>query len=79
MTRLRHFRIENKMTLREVAKKVDASIQSVHAQEVRGIRTIKNAKRYAVVFGCDWRMLLDEGESDLLAAPERSEDGSDKK
>ncbi len=64
MTRLRHFRIENKMTLREVAKKVDASIQSVHAQEVRGIRTIKNAKRYAVVLGCDWRDLLDEVESD---------------
>lgn len=50
------------MTLREVAKKVDASIQSVHAQEVRGIRTIKTAKRYAVVLGCDWRDLLDDEE-----------------
>ena len=62
MTRLKKLRLKNKMTLREVAKKVDASIQSVHAQEVRGIRTIKNAKRYAVVLGCDWRDLLDDEE-----------------
>ena len=61
------------MTLREVAKKVDASIQSVHAQEVRGIRTIKNAKRYAVVLGCDWRDLLDEGESDRSDLSDQSD------
>lgn len=50
------------MTLREVGSIVKASIQSVYTQEVRGIRTVKTAKRYAIVFGCDWRKLLDDEE-----------------
>ena len=79
MTQLRRLRLEKNMTLRSIGEMINATPQTVHDTEVRGIRTIKTAKRYAVVFGCDWRDLLDEGESDLLAAPERSEDGSDKK
>ena len=62
MTRLRNLRLKKRMTLREIGAIVNASIQSVHTQEVRGIRTVKTAKRYAAVFNCDWRELLDDGE-----------------
>lgn len=62
MTRLKKLRLKKRMTLREVGSIVKASIQSVYTQEVRGIRTVKTAKRYAIVFGCDWRKLLDDEE-----------------
>lgn len=64
MTQLRRLRLERGLTLRSIGEIVKSTPQTVHDTEVRGIRTIKTAKRYAAVFGCDWRMLLDEGESD---------------
>ena len=62
MTQLRRLRLERKLTLRSIGEIVKTTPQTVHDTEVRGIRTIKTAKRYAVVFGCDWRDLLDDEE-----------------
>ena len=62
MTQLRRLRLERGLTLRSIGEIVKTTPQTVHDTEVRGIRTIKTAKRYAAVFGCDWRMLLDDGE-----------------
>ena len=64
MTSLRRLRLERKLTLREVGAGVHTTPQTVHDTEVRGIRTVKTAKRYAAVLGCDWRDLLDDGSSD---------------
>ena len=80
MTRLRQKRREANLKLRELANKSGVTLQTVHDTEVRGIRTVKIAKRYAAILNCDWRELLDDGESapsDLLATAKHSEDGSD--
>ena len=73
MTQLRRLRLERKLTLRSIGEIVKTTPQTVHDTEVRGIRTIKTAKRYAAVFGCDWRMLLDEGESDRSDLSDQSD------
>ena len=73
MTQLRRLRLERKLTLRSIGEIVKTTPQTVHDTEVRGIRTIKTAKRYAVVFGCDWRDLLDEGESDRSDLSDQSD------
>ena len=59
MTKLRHYRQATGQKLREVAEKIGVTPATVHDTEVRGIRTVKTAKRYAAVFGCDWKDLLD--------------------
>ena len=74
MTSLRRLRLERKLTLREVGAGVHTTPQTVHETEVRGIRTVKTAKRYAAVLGCDWRDLLDDGPSD---GSDRSEENHD--
>ena len=73
MTQLRRLRLERGLTLRSIREIVKSTPQTVHDTEVRGIRTIKTAKRYAAVFGCDWRMLLDEGESDRSDLSDQSD------
>ena len=73
MTQLRRLRLEKNMTLRSIGEMINATPQTVHDTEVRGIRTIKTAKRYAAVFGCDWRMLLDDGESDRSDLSDQSD------
>lgn len=73
MTQLRRLRLERGLTLRSIGEIVKSTPQTVHDTEVRGIRTIKTAKRYAAVFGCDWRMLLDEGESDRSDLSDQSD------
>ena len=73
MTQLRRLRLERGLTLRSIGEIVKSTPQTVHDTEVRGIRTIKTAKRYAAVFGCDWRMLLDEGESDRSDRSDKSD------
>ena len=73
MTSLRRLRLKRKLTLREVGAGVHTTPQTVHDTEVRGIRTVKTAKRYAAVFGCDWRDLLDDGPSDLSDKSDRSD------
>lgn len=62
MTRLRQKRREANLKLRELANKSGVTLQTVHDTEVRGIRTVKIAKRYAAILNCDWRELLDDGE-----------------
>ena len=73
MTQLRRLRLERGLTLRSIGEIVKSTPQTVHDTEVRGIRTIKTAKRYAAVFGCDWRMLLDEVESDRSDLSDQSD------
>jgi len=61
MTRLKKLRKESKMRLREVAAKVGVTIASVHDAEVRGLQTVRAARKYAAAFpGCDWRDLIDD-------------------
>ena len=62
MTPLRRIRLERKLTLREIGEKVNATPQTVHDTEVRGIKSVKTARKYAAALGCDWKMLLDDGE-----------------
>ena len=62
MTPLRRIRLERKLTLREIGEKVHATPQTVHDTEVRGIKSVKTARKYAAALGCDWKMLLDDGE-----------------
>ena len=62
MTYLRQLRLEKKLTLREIGEKVNATPQTVHDTEVRGIKSVKTARKYAAALGCDWKMLLDDGE-----------------
>ena len=78
MTQLRRLRLERGLTLRSIGEIVKTTPQTVHDTEVRGIRTVKTAKRYAAVFNCDWRELLDEVESDWSDKSDRS-DLSDKR
>ena len=80
MTQLRRIRLERKLTLRSIGEIIKVTPQTVHDTEVYGIKTVKTAKRYAAALNCDWRELLDDGESapsDLLATAQRSADGSD--
>ena len=63
MTRLKYYRQTTKQTLREVAEKVGVTIASVHDAEVRGLQTVRSARKYAAAFpGHYWRDLIDEGE-----------------
>ena len=78
MTSLALARREAGLCLREVAEKLQVTAQTVQQQEKRGIRSIRTARRYAAVLGCDWRDLLDDGPSDLSDRSDRS-DRSDNK
>ena len=60
MTKLAKARREAGFLLREVAEKVGCTAQTVQQQEKRGIRSIRTARRYAAVLGCDWRDLFDD-------------------
>lgn len=67
MTRLRHYRLSSKQTLREVAEKIGITIATVHDAEVRGILTPRLAEKYAAAFpGVSWL--------DLLEPPRKSAD-----
>lgn len=60
MTNLKRMRTDTRQKLREVAAKVGVKPQTVHDAEVRGIRSIGAAKRYAKAFpGVRWQELLD--------------------
>ena len=60
MTKLADTRRKAGLRLREVAKVLGLTAQTVQQQEKRGIRSIRTAKRYAVALGCDWRELFDD-------------------
>lgn len=60
MSNLRKLRIASGLKLREVAQKVGVTASTVHDAEVRGLRTVNAAERYAVAFpGKSWFDLLD--------------------
>ena len=69
MTSLALTRRRAGLCLREVAEKLQVTAQTVQQQEKRGIRSIRTARRYAAVLGCDWRDLLDDGPSEKSDAP----------
>ena len=46
----------------ELARRMNITRQCVCIAERKGIRNISAAKRYAAALGCDWKMLLDDGE-----------------
>ena len=73
MTQLRRIRLERKLTLRSIGEIIKVTPQTVHDTEVYGIKTVTTAKRYAAALNCDWRELLDDGES----APSDVSDQSD--
>ena len=59
MTKLGLMRRKKRLKLRELAAMCNVTASTVHDTEVRGIRTIRTAKRYAEALDCDWRELLD--------------------
>jgi hypothetical protein len=60
MTRLRHYRLSTKQTLREVAEKIGITVATVHDAEVRGILTPRLAEKYSAAFpGVSWQDLLE--------------------
>ena len=60
MTRLRHYRLSTKQTLREIAEKIGITPATVHDAEVRGILTPRLAVKYAEAFtGISWQDLLE--------------------
>ena len=64
MTRLRQYRRSTKQTLREVAEKIGITPATVHDAEVRGLRTVRAAVKYAAAFpGIRWQELIDGPES----------------
>ena len=58
-TKLWMLRKEKKLRLREIGEKLGITPQSVHQQESTGIKTIRQAKLYAEVLGCEPVELLD--------------------
>ena len=73
MTSLAIARKNAGLCLRELAEKLNITAQTVQQQEKRGIRSINTARRYAAALGCDWRMLLDDGESDRSDLSDQSD------
>ena len=68
MTKLRELRKREGLKLREVAVRIGSTPSTVHDAEVRGLRTVRIAAKYAQAFpGKTWRDLLDE--PDLAPAP----------
>ena len=68
MTKLRELRQMSGMKLREIAALIGSTPSTVHDAEVRGLRTVRIAAKYARAFpGKTWRDLLDE--PDHAAAP----------
>ena len=59
MSKLKAMRQLRKLKLRELAALCGVTISAVGDLEARGIRTVRIAKRYAAVLGCDWKDLLD--------------------
>ena len=60
MTNLRKLRIKYKKRLREIADIVGVTPATVHDAEVRGLKTIKSAKKYAKAFpDKTWQELID--------------------
>ena len=60
MSKLANLRKKLRLRLREVADRVGVTASTVHDMEVRGLRTVKTAKRYAKAFpGVQWQDLLD--------------------
>ena len=80
MTRLRQLKEASGLKSAELARRMNITRQCVCIAEKKGIRNVAAAQRYAAALGCDWRELLDDGESDrsdLLATAEACADGSD--
>ena len=59
MSKLKAMRQLRQLKLRELAALCGVTISAVGDLEARGIRTVRIAKRYAAVLGCDWKDLLD--------------------
>ena len=59
MSKLRAMRLRRRLKLREIAALCGVTTSTIHDTEVRGIRTVRIAKRYAAALGCDWKDLLD--------------------
>ncbi len=59
MTQLKKKRKEKKLRLREIADALGVSIITVWQKERDGIKTVKVARKYAEVLGCDWQDLID--------------------
>ena len=60
MTKLAALRKSTRLKLREVAARVGVTAQTVHDAEIRGLKTIKSARKYAAAFpGTPWQKLID--------------------
>lgn len=59
MTKLKKMRKDKKLRLRNLAEALGVSIITVWQKERDGIKTVKVARRYAEVLGCDWQDLID--------------------
>ena len=83
MTSLALARRQAGLCLREVAEKLKITAQTVQQQEKRGIQSIRTARRYAAVLGCNWRDLLDDDLSEQtqksMSADVAAERDSEKK
>ena len=73
MTRLRQIKEATGMKSAELARRMNITRQCVCIAERKGIRNVAAARRYAAALGCDWRMLLDDGESDRSDLSDQSD------
>ena len=60
MTTFERLRKSKKLRLRNIAEQIGISPQAVWNHEKHGIKTIRVAKRYAAVLGCNPLELLEE-------------------
>ena len=73
MTRLRQIKEASGIRSAELARRMNITRQCVCIAEKKGIRNVAAAQRYAAALGCDWRELLDDGESDRSDLSDQSD------
>ena len=76
MTRLRQLKEASGLKSAELARRMNITRQCVCIAEKKGIRNAAAARRYAAALGCDWRELLDDGESDRSDLSDGSDDNN---
>lgn len=59
MTKLKELRKARGLKLHQVAEQLNILPQTAHKQERDGIKTLRVAKKYAALYECDWKELLD--------------------
>lgn len=59
MTKLKQQLKNMRLKQTDLAKQSGVSIKTLNRSCQNGIKTVRVARRYAAVLGCDWRELID--------------------